>query len=230
MFSGISPEAMWLLADNRFRDSKTFYDEHKLEIRRQVIEPMRELLAEVAPVVQEIDPEILANPGRNNSISRVRRDNRYSRDKSMYRENMWVVWARDKNVWENAPGFYIDFSLRGAEYGMGFYSAPPRLMKGIREALLAAPDCFLEAAGAAADAGFIVEGDRYARPKLEGLPPLLDDIANRKSLTFLRREPDPAFFGDSLLTGTLKEGFLALAPIYRLLLQCSIGFSQAAEA
>ena len=35
-YNGITPEAMWLLAQNKFENSKPFYEEHKEEIKAGV--------------------------------------------------------------------------------------------------------------------------------------------------------------------------------------------------
>ena len=219
MFTGITQQAMWLLAENRFHDSKAFYEEHKPQIREGVLLPLRELVEELAGTVLDIDPKIVVSPTANGTVSRVRRDNRYTRDKSMYRENMWVAFLRDKKAFECAPGFFIDFSLRGSVYGVGYSWAPPRLMRQLRQSIDEKPSAWAKAASAAVEAGFAVAGDRYARPKKEGLPPLLDELANRKTLSFEKFDPDPAFFGSAALVDTLKEAFRTLAPIYRRMVE-----------
>ena len=219
MFTGITQQAMWLLAENRFHDSKTFYEEHKPQIQEGVLLPLRELVAELADTVLDIDPQIIVAPTLNGTISRVRRDNRYTRDKAMYRENMWVAFLRDKKAFECAPGFFIDFSLQGSAYGLGYRWAPPRLLQQLRRSIAEKPAAWTKAAKAAADAGFAVSGDRYARPKTAGLPPLLDELANRKSLGFEKFEPDPAFFGSHALVNVLQQAFRTLAPAYRRMME-----------
>ena len=218
MFTGITQDAMWLLAQNRFENSKAFYEEHKPRIQQEVVQPLRELLAELGDTAQEIDPKILIDPNRNGAVSRVRRDNRYTHDKSLYRENMWIALMRDKKAYECAPGFFMDFSLNDSTYGLGFRWCPPGLMQALRAEIDDKPQAFLKAVKAAADAGFAVEGNRYARPKKQGLPPLLDGLANRKTVSVVKFEPDPAFFGSASLTDTLKKAFRTLAPLYRLLM------------
>lgn len=218
-FPGIQREAFWLLAENRFQDSRSFYEEHREQIRKEIVEPLKALAFDLSETVLDIDPRIVVDPNRNGTVSRVRRDNRFTRDKSMYRENMWVAFLRDKKVWHCVPGFYADFSLQGCSYGMGFYFASPSLMDRLRCLMDELPDRFLSAAQQAVDAGFAVSGERYARPKREGLPPLLDEMANRKCFSFDREEPDPSFFGSPALTEQLIGGFRALAPIYLLLME-----------
>ena len=218
-FQGIKPEAFWLLAENRFQDSHSFYEAHREQIRREVVEPLKALARDLTETVLDIDPRIVVDPNRNGTVSRVRRDNRYTRDKSMYRENMWVAFLRDKKVWECVPGFYADFSLRGCSYGMGFYSVRPSLMNRLRQMMDEQPKRFLTALQQASDAGFQVSGERYALPKRAGLPPLLEEVANRKCFSFDREELDPAFYGSEALVPRLIDSFRVLTPIYHLLLE-----------
>ena len=77
-FTGIRPEAIWLLAENRFHDSREFYEEHKAQLKEQVVEPLRLLVEDLAPTALKIDPQIISNPMQNSCVSRIRRDNRYT--------------------------------------------------------------------------------------------------------------------------------------------------------
>lgn len=218
-YPGITKDAMWLLAENRFHDSRAFYEEQKPQIKRGVLDPLRCLLDDLAPTMRRIDPQIVIGPTVNGCISRIRRDNRYTHDKSMYRENVWIAFQRDKRAWDCLPGFFADMSLRETYYGLGFYQATPRMMQVVRRLIAAKPRAFQKAARQALDAGFAIAGDRYARPKVEGLPPLLDELANRKTINFEKRTTDPAFFEDPGLPGTLRSAFTALTPVYALLIE-----------
>ena len=77
-FQGIAPDGMFLLAENRFHDSKSYYEEHKPQIKAQVLDPLRSLAEDLAGTMIAIDPRIVTDPNRNGCVSRVRRDNRYT--------------------------------------------------------------------------------------------------------------------------------------------------------
>ena len=94
-FNGITSDAMFLLAINRFNDDKAFYEENKEAIKEGVIVPLRKLVADLAPTMVKINPEMILDPVR--CVSRVRRDTRYTHDKSLYRENLWVMFRHAKN-------------------------------------------------------------------------------------------------------------------------------------
>ena len=93
-YDGITRNSLFLLADNRFRDSKAYYEEHKEEIKSGVTIPMRQIAGVIGEELLSVDP--LMNTIPTKMVSRVRRDTRYTKDKSLYRENMWIMFMRPK--------------------------------------------------------------------------------------------------------------------------------------
>ncbi len=213
-FKGIGTDSLYLLAENRFHDSKAFYEEHKPTIKRQVIEPLRCLVAELMPTMLTVDCLI------GGSVSRVRRDNRYTKDKSMYRENMWIVFMRDKRTWNwCVPAFYLDFSLNGAEWGMGFYGATPTIMKCLRQRAQADPERVVKAIRKAKRAGFELGGEPYARARsTQDIPKELRPLYDCRNLYLVRSE-SAQFVAEATLADDLRKGFLACAPMYAILME-----------
>ncbi|MBQ5840483.1 MAG: DUF2461 domain-containing protein [Clostridia bacterium] len=213
-FTGITADSLFLLAENRFQDSKAFYEEHKPAINAGVVYPLRGLVEELTPAMLEIDPLL------KGGVSRVRRDNRFTHDKSMYRENMWVVFARDKRAWNwCVPAFYLDFSLREADWGLGFYNATPDIMKCLRRRAEADPKRVKKAIRQANEAGFTLCGRPYARPRsTEDTPALLRPLYDCKSVD-LNRTESVEMVKDSQLAVRLLEGFRQLAPMYALMME-----------
>lgn len=213
-FEGITADSLYLLAENRFHDSKAFYEEHKPAIKRGVVEPLRALVAELMPTMQAVDPLV------GGSVSRVRRDNRFTKDKLMYRENMWVVFMRDKRTWNwCVPAFYLDFSLGGAEWGMGFYGATPAMMKALRRRAEADPERVIKAIRKAKRAGFTLDGELYARPRsTDDIPKELRPLYDCRNLR-VSRVDSPDFVANGKLTEDLRRGFLACAPMYAILME-----------
>ena len=213
-FPGISAESLFLLAENRFQDSKAFYEDHKPQINKTVVHPLKQLVADMTPAMLEMDPLM------GGSVSRVRRDNRFTHDKAMYRENMWIVFMRDKRAYDWClPAFYMDFSVARAEWGLGFYSATPAVMRALRRRVEADLPRALAAVQAAVDAGFEPGGRPYARPRSTAeTPDLLRFIYDCRSVDFNRTEASD-FVADTNLPDRLLSGFQALAPVYALLME-----------
>lgn len=213
-FPGISADSLYLLAENRFQDSKAFYEEHKPTINQTVVHPLRQLVADLTPAMLAVDPLL------GGHVSRVRRDNRFTHDKSMYRENMWIVFMRDKRAYNWClPAFYLDFSLARAEWGLGFYSATPAVMQALRRRVEADIPRAEAAVLAARAAGFELGGRPYARPRSTGeTPDLLRPFYDCRSVDLSRCESGD-FVADSHLPDRLLAGYQALTPMYHLLME-----------
>ena len=213
-FVGIPAESLFLLAENRFQDSKAFYEEHKPLINKTVVHPLKQLVADMSPTMLAIDSLM------GGSVSRVRRDNRFTHDKSMYRENMWIVFMRDKRAYDWClPAFYLDFSVARAEWGLGFYSATPAIMRALRRRVEADIPRAEAAVKAAKTAGFALGGRPYAKPRsTEATPELLRPFYDCRSVDLSRCE-SPDFVADSDLPARLLTGFEALTPMYHLLME-----------
>jgi uncharacterized protein (DUF2461 family) len=52
-FTGFVPEALEFLRDIRFHNSKTWYESHKPEHRRLLLEPFQKLVADLSGVMKE---------------------------------------------------------------------------------------------------------------------------------------------------------------------------------
>ncbi len=213
-YEGVSADSLFLMAENRFQDSKAFYEENKPAIWRGVVEPLKHLVADMMPAMLRFDAMI------GGTVSRVRRDNRFTKDKSMYRENMWIVFMRDKRAWDwCVPAFYIDFSLRGAEWGMGFYGVTPAMMKCLRAIAARDPARVIQAMRKATRAGFSFYGEPYARPRSAAdTPPELRVLYDCKNIGMSRHEP-VEFMADTDLPARLLKGYTALAPLYAVFVE-----------
>ncbi len=213
-YPGIAADSLFLLAENRFQDSKAFYEEQKPIINKTVVQPLKQLVADLTPAMLAVDHLL------GGHVSRVRRDNRFTHDKHMYRENMWIVFMRDKKAWDwCVPAFYLDFSLARAEWGLGFYSATPAIMRALRSRIEADPERAIKAVKSAKKAGFELGGRPYARPRsTEDTPDLLRPFYDCKSVDLSRCEA-PDFVAGEDLPERLLTGFKALTPMYQLLME-----------
>ena len=163
-FNGITSDAMFLLAINRFNDDKAFYEENKEAIKEGVIVPLRKLVADLAPTMVKINPEMILDPVR--CVSRVRRDTRYTHDKSLYRENLWVMFRHAKNQLPTTS-MWLEIRQSGFEYGCGVISSTPSFMEYYRQKLTENGDTFLEATKTFKKNKFEIWADSYKKSKAD---------------------------------------------------------------
>ncbi|HSV29918.1 MAG TPA: DUF2461 domain-containing protein [Candidatus Omnitrophota bacterium] len=207
----ITPAARAFLAELGANNEKAWFEPRKDEYRRLLLEPLRDLVAALAPVMQAIDPGFDCDP-KGGAISRIRRDTRFSRDKSPYRVNQWIAFKVKGDGWQDRPAFFMEFGPEGWRYGLGFYAASPATMKAVRGRILARPSTFADAHRQATEAGFVLEGEPYKRPKLPEDAPVAEWWALKTAYYVANRRPDDVL--EHALAAHLADKFTALAPMY----------------
>lgn len=216
-FNGIKPEMIMLLAENRFNNSKIFYDEHKEEIKQGVTKQLYALINDLTPILSSIDPEMCLMPYK--MISRIRRDTRYTRDKSLYRENVWVMFMRHKKQWSHQPCMWFEISPEGMNWGVGIYDCKPMVMECFRRKLDENGGEFLKALKSLEKDNARPSFRLYKKDKSVGKDQRLKLYYNAKELYFV----SPTYTLESLFDGsvedTLKKSLKAFAPMYKFLLK-----------
>ncbi len=218
-----SQEALDFLAENRFQNSRDYYEAHKPLYRRTVVAPMQQLISDLAQTMYDIDDRILCEPKIGGSISRVVRDTRFSRDKSLYRDTAWCTFMRSKKLWFGMPAFFFEFSPRILRWGCGYYQASPETMESLRAMVLREDPLFLAADEAyRGQSGFLECSDRYKRDRYPHASPAQKAWLNLKSVCWIKEEPDLSVLFREDLADLLAREFRSLVPLYRLLLQAEV--------
>jgi uncharacterized protein (TIGR02453 family) len=211
-----TPLAIEFLVENRLQDSRDWFRENKERYNEVLLEPFVELVERLSPVMLEIDSQLITEPRVDRTLSRIHRDTRFSKDKSVYRDNMWLVFMREKKLYDGVPGFYFDLYPQGFSYGMGYYQASSASMEAIRRLILADSLAFRKADKAFRTQDlFTMEGDAYKRCKYPDMPEKRREWLDRKSLSFNHHSDNQDVLFSNKLVDVLLEGFHALVPIYK---------------
>jgi len=215
-FCGITADALRFLMENRMNNSKEWYDSHKDEYKRLVYNPFVELINELAPTMLTIDSQLITVPSK--LISRVRRDTRFTKDKTLYRDNVWLVFLRDKSLMSTAPCFWFEINQKGSSYGIGYYGAEPASMANMREMILDRHPAFIMAQKYYESQNkFVLGGEMYKRSRFPDQPENIRTWLDRKNIYFecVQNNFELAFSKE--LPEVLKKGFKELKPIYDFL-------------
>ncbi len=212
----ITSETFDFLIENRLQNSREWFLAHKKEYQKLVRKPLLELLAQLEETVLQIDPEIVTAP--TTALSRVNRDTRFTKDKSLYRDVVWCVYRRDKKVYEAPCALFAEFSPMGIQLGCGYWKTPPAVMAAVREMVLADHPAFCKAAAVLENhPNFVLDGDRYKRPRYPDQPKHKQDWLELKSVAVTAHSQDfDLLFSDSL-GQAVSEAFTTVAPIYHFL-------------
>lgn len=217
-YKGITRDALFLMADNRFRDSKEYYEEHKEQIKAAMTVPMRQLAEIIGTELLTVDPIMNTVPSK--MVSRVRRDTRFTHDKTLYRENMWIMFMRPKYEWHCYPCMWFEVTPREYSLGVGFFGNEAGLMELFRKALRENPSDFLKAAEECKKAGANLSADKYKRGYSD-CPEGLEEYYNCKELYFILSSENLDELADETIIKIMRKTYKAFTPMYKFLLGVS---------
>lgn len=222
MFQGFSDETFEFFMAIQFNNNTEFFHGNHDWYVRAVRKPCLELAAALSDVMTGIDDEIELRPNR--MVSRINRDLRYSRDKSPYKDYMWLKLRRPDDAGQGDHreranlGFYFDISARESSFGMGFYEESKPHMNGLRRRLVTEPETFLDL-WRPLQGAFDLHLNAFKRMKRpERLHPELDMWYPVRSFWFYRNIEDFNLLKSPALVDALADGFRQLAPMYHYLM------------
>lgn len=217
-----TPETIDFLFENHLQDSRSWFAEHRREYERYVYRPLQELVVALTPAVLAIDGQVTTQPRVDKTICRIWRDTRYSHDKSLYRDTMWIIFKRGKMHGTGVPGLYFDIAPQGFQYGTGFYHASASYMAALRRLVLAGDGAFRRAQAAyEGQRIYRMHGECFRRPRYGEQPEALRLWLERRNIGFEAESQDMDLLYSAELAAKLAEDFQLLAPVYRFLLHVS---------
>ncbi len=216
-FKGFDRNIFTLLEINKFNDSKNFYESVKEEIKQGAIVPMRQLCSDLADELFAIDDKMNLIPTK--MVSRIRRDTRFSKNKDLYRANVWCMFMRDKHLWERQPCMWFEFYPECYNYGVGTFRTDSLFLEYFREYLVEHQQQFKEALRILSPTGATLDIECFKKdkPGFERVDSELRKFYNCKYFYFIYSSPEM----EKLIDGTIKEeltyALRAFAPMYRFL-------------
>ena len=221
MFEGFSAEMVSFFVSLSMNNNKVFFEENKQMYERYVKRPLDALCQALGPVVLSIDPLFDTRPAR--SVSRIHRDVRFSKDKSPFRDYMWIGFRRTGESREDTCGFYFDVSATDAHWGCGYYHVPNETMQNLRELIVEKPRYVLSILeDEKFRSSFALMGERYVK-KFEppfDMPKPLSSLYQMKNIYAEHSIGDmgPLFSKD--LLPQIIDGFQTLSGFYTMLRDC----------
>lgn len=215
MFTGFDRSAFEFFMALGFNNNREFFHANHAWYQKSVREPLGALCMALAPGMLALDPELEVRPRR--VISHINRDLRFSRDKSPYRDYMWLGYHRVG--WAKCECFhmYFDIGAQASHFGAGMFGDDRDWMQRVRERMLHEPKRMCALQDGALKAGFELKVHPYKRFKQpDGLPDELYRWYASRSFYF-ERDLKAEELESAALVDALLDGFGALKPIYEMM-------------
>lgn len=135
-FSGISRDAISFLTELRENNNRTWFLENRDRCEEVLLAPARELVVLVGELLRKKRPDIIADPRTDHSIYRLRRDTRFTRDKTPYKTHLALWWWEGVEGRLECPGFYLHLSPDSLGLSAGCYRFSETGLAGWRRSLL----------------------------------------------------------------------------------------------
>lgn len=219
MFTGFSQGAIDFLTDLRFNNHEPFFQQNKERYETLVKEPLRALCEEMAPVVQLIDPRLDTRPGR--TMSRIRRDTRFTKDKSPFRDHVWLGWRYPGESRSEGFGMYWGFGPDWISWGCGLYATDKPVMDALRLHIRREPDevrALLFEPHIRDD--YTMYGDSYSKIKVpDDVPDDLRALYVKKGfgIESVAREEYWTMLSSHAMADRLAQELMAMAPLQRFM-------------
>ncbi len=135
-FKGFSKALVQFFTNLKENNTKAWFDKHRNEYDEKVLYPSREFVATMGKRLRKIAPGVNAIPKVNQSLFRINRDTRFSKDKSPYKTCMGIwFWEGDRKRME-CSGFYFHHEDDRLLIGAGIHTFPRPLVDVYREAVV----------------------------------------------------------------------------------------------
>lgn len=163
VFEGFPVDALVFLDDLATNNTTAYFDEHRARYDAFVLEPARAFVDELGALLRADLPDISADPRVDRSIFRIRRDTRFSKDKSPYKTNLAIILWEGSNR-TSSPGIYVGIESTRVFVGGGSYQLDRDGLSRYRAAAAGSPGAELSAIEAElARGGIELRGRTYKR-------------------------------------------------------------------
>ena len=119
-YAGLPRETFSFLQNLRDNNSRDWFETHRADYEALWLNAGLDLIAALGPICEGMSPRLFAVPKLNQSLRRLNRDTRFSKDKSPYQPWLHIILSTGP-AFNKVPGVHILLSPDGLGYGAGQY-------------------------------------------------------------------------------------------------------------
>ncbi|SRR6267154_4063280 len=123
--------------DLQKHNHKDWMDAHRERYQAAVVRPLKKLLEEMAPAVLDLDHRFETTGRRGANLSRINRDIRFAKDKTLYKTNMYLKFPVPLGADQESGELYAGVSANIATAGFRIYGGSKRRLSPL--AIVAEP-------------------------------------------------------------------------------------------
>ena len=220
MFQGFGKDMIPFFLDLRFHNEKSFMDANRERYLRDVRQPFYDFIGAMGPGMQKIAEDMEVRPAK--CLSRINRDTRFSKDKSPYRDHLWVAFRQSGMPNDGTPFFWFEISPEHVNWGVGIWGENRAIMDAMRRRIAAHPGDFERFLPLLQKRGFALAGQEWKKMKPpEGLPETLIPWYLKKQVYAERLGAKLSWIHSPDIVDRVMDDFTALAPLYWVFRGCA---------
>ena len=221
MFTGFPEETLQFFIDLRFNNNKMYFEENRARYEEVVKAPFHAFIEELAPYMLKIDPQMEVRPYK--CLARIHRDTRFSKDKSPYRDHLWLCFRRAAEPREGSVNFFFELTPRDVSWGFGTWGENKPLNEVLRRRIEADPKgmegIIRSVDFAGHDLGFY--GNTYKRMALPAnVPDTMRPWYTLRDMYIGKTHTKLEWALESDIVQRVVKDFQELAPLYKMMRGC----------
>ena len=194
-FKGFGDKAIPFLKALDFHQSREWFLENKELFETHLKEPLGDLVEDLTARFEKAGFDLRGD--RVKSQFRIKRDTRFSKDKSPYNRHLSALLSPDGSKWNECGCFYVCIGLPGVRdcyAGVAFWQGKPEVLQAFRKAIADKPEDYRSMVKALKRSGLTLRDSERLKRTPRGFeqvtdPDLIEAIRNRHF--FVRMEIDP---------------------------------------
>ncbi len=121
-FPGFSRDLPRFLENLEANNNRDWFTRHRADYEGLLLEPARQFVTALVPVLRQLSPAIHGEPRVNGSIKRINRDVRFSKDKSPYKPALHLAFWQGGAGPKHAPSYHFYLTPKTLGFGAGLHA------------------------------------------------------------------------------------------------------------
>ncbi len=219
-FKGFPPQTLDFYGQLRQNNRKEWFDQHRGDFDKYSLEPARAFVEAMGQRLSLLVPHIHADPRVNQSLFRIYRDTRFSKDKTPFKTHLAIWFWEGRRKRMECSGFYFHLEPDWLMAGTGLYAFPKPHLKAFRQAVGGSQgEALSDIARKLSEQGYSLGAKKMYKRLPQGFDanhPRADLLLHGGLYSYMESKPFKALHSDKLLDWCF-EHYHAMLPLHHWL-------------